>query len=71
VTIGCLTAFVIERARLLGYGDHADAMEECLAAPLKTMTKDQRRQTLSLAYEQAMKEFFSLPVKLRLVHSRD
>lgn len=71
VTVGCLTAFVIDRARELGCASHANALEKCLTSFLKAMPKEQRRQTIMLSHDIALKNMLPEPVKLRLVHSRD
>lgn len=71
VTIGCLTAFVIERAREMGCAEHADAMDECLDVFLKTLPLDQRRTVLQSSYAMMVADHLPEPVRLKLVHSRD
>lgn len=71
VTLGCLTAYLIDQAREMGCTVYANALDKCLGNFLKDLPVEERAQTLMLCYEMDVQKLVPEPVRLRLVHSRD
>ena len=69
----CMGSVVADRAAREGYVEFAKSLEEALSGLLLSLTRDEQRQALSMAYEVALARDTNETVQqptLRLVYSR-